>query len=89
MDHGMTHGPWYESWSCNMKYYTDLTDKTKADTIEMIYYEGDKRLSFQRGTYITSNTAQQVPNSVWYSDPQLSTISQSKANSSDQNYMMF
>ena len=35
----------YESWSCNMKYFTDLTDKTKADTIETIWYEGSKLLS--------------------------------------------
>ena len=28
----------YESWSCNMKYFTDLTNRDKSDTVEPIYY---------------------------------------------------
>lgn len=36
---------WYESWSCNMKYFTDLTEKSKDDTIETIFYEGSKLIS--------------------------------------------
>lgn len=30
---GSSTTPFYESWSCNMKYFTDLTDKTQADTV--------------------------------------------------------
>lgn len=36
--------PFYESWSCNMKYFTDLTNKTQADTVQPIYYEGTKMI---------------------------------------------
>ena len=46
---------WYETWSCNMKYFTDLTEKTKDDTIETIFYEGSKLLSSQRGTFSSAN----------------------------------
>lgn len=35
----------YESWSCNLKYFTDLTEKTKEDTVEAIFYYGDKLMS--------------------------------------------
>ena len=33
-----TSSPFYESWSCNMKYFTDLSNKDKSDTVEPIYY---------------------------------------------------
>ena len=47
--------PWYESWSCNMKFFTELADKTKDDLIETIYYEGTKLMSGQQGTYSSAN----------------------------------
>ena len=46
---------WYESWTCNMKYFTDLTEKSKDDTIETIFYEGSKLISGQQGTFSSSN----------------------------------
>ena len=41
-----------------MKFFTDLTDKTKDDTIETIFYEGDKIISSQTGTYSSANNQQ-------------------------------
>ena len=41
-----------------MKFFTDLTDKTKDDTIETIFYEGTKLISGQTGTYSSANNQQ-------------------------------
>ena len=58
----------YESWSCNMKYFTDLTNKTQADTVQPIYYEGRKLLASQKGTFSSSNNSEQVTSSAWKND---------------------
>ena len=81
--------PWYESWSCNMKYFTDLTDKTKEDTIEVIYYEGTKILSGQQGTYQSANNQQQVQTSAWRNDPELSLIKESSDNAVGDKYNIY
>jgi len=47
--------PNYESWSCNLKYFTDITDVTKEQILENIYYSGGKLMSSQRGTFSSSN----------------------------------
>jgi len=39
---GAVVNPWYESWACNMHYFEDVTDKTKDDLVEVIYYEGTR-----------------------------------------------
>ena len=81
--------PWYESWSCNMKYFTDLTQKTQNDTVEPIFYEGTKLLASQGGTYQASNKAQQVPSSAWRNDGELSLIRESSANAVGDKYMIY
>jgi len=39
---GVVTQPWYESWSCNMHYFDDVSTKTKDDLVEIIYYEGTR-----------------------------------------------
>jgi len=72
-----------------MKYFTDLTDKTKADTIQMIYYEGSKLLAAQKGTFSSSNIIEQVKTSAWRLDPQLSLIRESSSNAVGDKYMIY
>lgn len=49
--------PWYESWSCNMKYFTDVTDKTIDDIVKVQFFEGYRLISSQiEGTYESSNS---------------------------------
>lgn len=79
----------YESWSCNMKYFTDLTNKTKADTIEAIFYKGDKLLAGQKGTFQAANKMQQVSNSAWRNDSQLSLIRESSKNAVGEKFMIY
>ena len=50
--------PWYESWSCNLKYYTDVSNVSKDKMIETIFYEGSKLVSSQKGTYQSANALQ-------------------------------
>ena len=35
---------WYESWSCNMIYRTDLEEQDKEDTVITYFYEGTSLL---------------------------------------------
>ena len=79
----------YESWTCNMKYFTDITNKTKDDIVETIFYEGTKLISSQRGTFSSANNAEQVETSAWKNDPELSLIKKSSANAVGDKYMIY
>ena len=81
--------PFYESWSCNMKYFTDLTNRDKSDTVEPIYYQGTKLLQSQRGTFSSSNNSQQVSRSAWKNDLELSLIRKSNENAVGDKYMIY
>ena len=72
-----------------MKYFTDLTDKTKDDTIEPIFYEGTKLISGQTGTYSSANNQQQVLTSAWKNDQELSLIKQSSNNAVGDKYQIY
>ena len=82
-------GEKYESWSCNLKYFTDLTNKTKADTVDIIFYEGDKLLAGQKGTFAASNKREQVAQSAWRNDSELTLILESSKNAVGDKYMIY
>ena len=80
---------YYESWACNLKYFTDVTDITKDRMIEVAHYRGNKLLSSQRGTYQSANAAEQVSTSAWRNDPELSLIRESNENAVGDKYMIY
>ena len=87
---GSTRAPsWYESWSCNLKYFTDVTDKTKDDIVSNIFYEGTPLMQAQRGTFSSSNNQEQVLNSAWKNDPELSLIRESNENAVGEKFMIY
>ena len=81
--------PWYESWTCNMKYYEDVTDKEKSDIVDNIFYEGTSLISSKGGTYQSANTDDQVSNSAWKNDPEISIVRESSENAVGDKYMIY
>ena len=79
----------YESWACNLKYFTDTTDLTKDRMIELTYYEGKKLLSAQPGAYSSANAGEQVQTSAWRNDPELTLIRESNENAVGDDYMIY
>ena len=80
---------WYESWSCNLKYFTDVSTKTKTDTIKTIFYEGTKLLSAQSGNWQSFNALEQVQTSAWKNDPELTLIRESSKDAVGNKYMIY
>ena len=80
---------WYESWSCNLKYFTDVTDKTKDDIVSNIFYEGTRLMQAQGGTFSSSNNREQVLSSAWKNDPELSLIRESNENAVGEKFMIY
>ena len=55
VDSAVNNNPYYESWSCNMKYFTDGRERTKESTVDMIFYEGNNLIRQKDGTFKSSN----------------------------------
>ena len=72
-----------------MKYFTDLTNRTKEDTVDIIYYEGTKELSDLKGTFASSNKREQVGQSAWRNDSELTLIRESSKNAVGDKYMIY
>ena len=73
-----------------MRYYEDLTNKTKDDMVMMRYYEGYDLLSeFDQGTVISQNQPEMVDVSVWSNDAELSEVRLSAANAVGDRYMIY
>ena len=48
-DPDKANDPWYESWSCSVKYLTSTIDRKKSDLVRTKFYEGSNLISAQTG----------------------------------------
>ena len=70
----------YESWSCNMLYFDDVSDKSQDDMIEVFFYRGSSNIGQTSGTYSGVNALEEVELSAWKNDPDLTTVALSEKN---------
>ena len=79
----------YESWSCNMLFYDDVSDKSQEDMIEVFFYRGPSDIGKTSGTYSGVNSAELVELSAWKNDPDLTKVALSEQNAVKEQYYIY
>ena len=88
-DDDLFNDTFYESWGCAVRYFEDLTNKTKDDQVMLNYYEGNNPIFDATGTFQAANIIEQVDDSVWNNDAELSYVKLSAKNAVGDKYMIF
>lgn len=81
--------PYYESWTCNMRFFSDVSDKDQEDLNEVFFYEGYNQIAAQGGTYKSTNGKDKVEKSAWKNDSELTLIKESNENALGDKFTIF
>ena len=72
-----------------MKYFTDGRERTKESTVDMIFYEGNNLISQKDGTFKSSNAINQVNESAWKNDLDLTLTRESSENAVGDKFIIY